>query len=147
MKRLYLLLISLFLISGIFAQVNKKRLALKIGITYTAGMIQGSHEANRDHPEVFYRVHGKKPFYNPDGSNKYKPGTLDPKFPGSTGPLVIFTDYYHLSKCLWIGGLTCGLSINLFEKFVWWQKGLEIVGSLLVSKAGFITTYNFIYHK
>jgi hypothetical protein len=80
-----------------------QRVAIGSGLTFVAGVANGTHEATLHHYGAFQaRFQNANPqWWNPQESwvNKYK--NNDPeqgaKFPGSMGPLVWTTDAYHLT--------------------------------------------------
>lgn len=137
MKLTALLLIISFTLN---AQLSlKKRVVIKTSLHFVSGALQGLHERNLHHPEQF---NGK--WFDPSGDNKYKPGTLEPRFKGSTTYLVVFTDFYHASKAAMFTTMAIGFSIPLYEKFKIKNKLIEAAGGLTIQKVGFFLTYNLI---
>lgn len=151
MKYIFILTLLLFGQNLSSQTVSKKRIGLKYSLLFGGGIVQGFYEGDQDHYPAFKRVFhipdSKDGFYDYSESwkRKYKTGsTTEPRFPGSTGPLVIFTDFHHFSKATWITMSGIGFSIMIFDKFEWRTFIIETIGGFVAHKAGFILAYNVI---
>lgn len=154
-----ILFVSLFLITGMcFSQkdsirnLNIKLKTVRYSSAFIAGFAEGTMDAISFHYDSFQKVHpnANPQFWNPQLSweNKWYNGDTKQgeKFLGSSTFLVWTTDGWHGLKAVnRLATFGATITIVIGDKKKWTYYAKEILISYVSNRAGFYTSYNFIY--
>lgn len=148
MKKLLtaLLLITTVTVS---AQIEWKTVAIRSSLLFVSGFADGTSEVLKVKYESFERVfpdcNDQFWNYNQSWTNKYKPGTHNPRFPGSTHGLVWTTDGYHLTRMIRNCTMITAVVIPIRGKKNWKAYVLEGATAYLSYQAGFNLAYDVVF--
>ena len=144
------LLLFVFLLSAVHMSAQKynwKRAGIVAGFGVIGGVAYGTHETAVHKPWNFPSSWNPQ-YWNASKSwtNKYWHGDKanGPKFPGSTGPLVMFTDAKHLSSTIHRAALIgAGMTIGLGERRPIWHYAVDLCIGFAAYSLGFHACYTY----
>lgn len=141
------LLLILLIVFPCLSKAQTKNEILMYACQFLAGSADGVNQA------VVHHYLGKgNAFWDFEASwkNKYKDydnGDYRPAFFGAKSFAVAATDGYHLTRCIDRVFTLASVGFALDEKNNWKSITKKVLVSALVNRAGFMLTYNVIYHR
>ena len=126
---------------------NWKKAAVVGGFGFVSGAAWGLHETSVHKPWNFPSTWNGQ-YWNASQSwtNKYKNGDVlqGPRFPLSTGALVMFTDAKHLTASIHkVGLLGAGITIGIGVRRPWWHYAADAVIGFAAYSTAFHMGYTY----
>lgn len=135
----------------IMSTLTDRRVLLRCGLLFIAGGAEGTAEILKYNPDKyasFWRVDINRVDPNVTWRNKYKNGDplQGPKFLGSTGPFVGFTDPYHAFRLIRNAGFMGSIIIPLERRKSLVQYATELGMYYLAFGLGFESQHGWLYN-